>query len=468
MSVGLFLRCFCGFALQLVPCAILLLLPFQKNAFQSGRRHAFVLLIGVSLVLSLCYPLNVWRSMRLAENSNLDDNLFMLASVIAVSAVFITVTNESLIRKLTALFVVIGYAAVQFFLSNMLMDFLPLAKQDLIYSDATLAAYLIVTALLLPAAALFLCRRLKAYLVTLEQTGQIQTELIFLAAVFVLYLALNALYGALWVRLRDAHQLSFAYYIPFSLFLSVLLIVTFYFTINLSVFKARNAEQALELALMRQNYDHVEESMQQQRRALHDTRQLLRNISAIAKDATREELLHYLDEAMDYTSVSTTCFCENPCVNGLLGYYAELAEGQGVGFSARAVCGQLPFSDADLTILFSNVLDNAIRAAVEFGRANPPLRPEIRLTADTVKDQFAVQVENSCLSVSYSPAFSLGSGADQKGWLPSEAFLSTRRGGYGLRRMERIAGKYNGHIWFSFNADSHLFFTRAMLPLSEV
>jgi hypothetical protein len=145
--------------------------------------------------------------------------------------------------------------------------------------------------------------RLKNYLEILGHTDHSRLELGFLVVVLVLYLVLNALYSALWIQLRDALRLNFVYFIPFSLFLSLLLIFTFYCTINLSVFKARSAQQSVELALMRQNYDHIEENIGQHKRALHDTRQLLRNISTLAKDGTREDLLKYIDEAMEYTTV---------------------------------------------------------------------------------------------------------------------------------------------------------------------
>lgn len=468
MSVGLYLRNFCGFALQLIPCAMLLLVPFQDEVFAKSRRKAFALLVALSLGFSLCYPLNVFINMNHGANSNLDDNLYMLAAIAGVTALYVRMTRVSLMRKISALFVVISYAAVQFFLANMLMEFLPLEKQDMTYNDATLAAYLIVTAALLPAVSLFMRFKLKKYLNTLEDAPHARLEFIFLAAVLVMYLVLNALYSALWIRLRDAFQLSFVYFIPFSLFLSILLMFTFYFTINLSVFRARSAEQAVELALMRQNYTHIEENICQQKRALHDTRQLLRNISTLARDGTKDDLLRYIDDAMEYTRVSDTRFCSNLCVNGLLSYYAGLAETQGVSFSARAVCDHLPFSDADMTILLGNALDNAIRAAAEFGEMQPDSRPEIRFTADTINDQFAVQIENACLSVSYAPAAQKRNRTGVEMWLSADAFTSTHGGGYGLRRMEMIARKYGGHVWFSFDAKSRIFVTRLMLPVEEV
>lgn len=468
MSFGLYLRCFCGFALQLVPCAMLLPVPFRDEAFARGKRWACLGLAVLSVGFSLCYPLIVWLNMDQAVNSNLDDNLFMLVAIAGVTAFYARITQVNLIQKFSALFIVISYAAVQFFLANMLMDFLPLKKQDMTYNDATLVAYLIVTTVLLPLVALFMNSKLKKYLEILGHTNHSRLELGFLIAVLVLYLVLNALYSALWIKLRDTLQLSFVYFIPFSLFLSILLIFTFYFTINLSVFKARSAEQAVEIALMRQNYTHIEENIERQKRALHDTRQLLRSISALAKDGTKEELLKYIDEAMDYTTVSDTRFCENPCINGLLDYYAGFAEAQGVSLSVRAVCGRLPFSDADLTILLGNALDNAVRAASEYSKALPDSRPEIRFTADTINDQFAIQIENPCLAVSYATAFREGNHVGGEDWLPADAFKSMYGSGYGLRRMEMITGKSGGHAWFSYDAKDRVFVTRLMLSVSEV
>lgn len=133
MSVGSYLRSFFGFALQLVPCAMLLLVPFRGEAFRKGKKRAYALLAALSVGLSLCYPLDVWWFSRMAEkNTNLDDNAFMLLAVVGVTALFFRITRERHVKKLTVLFIVISYAAVQFFLSNMLMDFLPLKKQDMI------------------------------------------------------------------------------------------------------------------------------------------------------------------------------------------------------------------------------------------------------------------------------------------------------------------------------------------------
>ena len=78
MSTGLFFRGFCGFALQLVPSTLFMLLPFRKECFSIGKRRAFLLFAAVSIVLSMVYPLNVWLNKYSEKTGNLDDNLYML------------------------------------------------------------------------------------------------------------------------------------------------------------------------------------------------------------------------------------------------------------------------------------------------------------------------------------------------------------------------------------------------------
>jgi len=467
VPLNFYLRCFYGFTLQVVPCAVLLLFPFREKSFVHGRRRSIALFSVISLIFSLCFPFAAWWNRTFTNYENLLDNLYMLLTITGLTVSFFLVVRENYSQKCSVLFIVISYAAVQFFLSNMLMDFLPMARQDLVYNDATIAAFSIVTAVLFPPILLFMLRTMRSYLSNLTSPG-FQPEFLFLTVIFVLYLVLNALYTSLWVGIRDEFRLGFGYFIPYSLFLSFLLIITFFSTLRLSVFRTANAEQAKELALMQQNYLHIGENMKQQKQALHDTRQLLRHMAAIAQNGTKEDLQKYIDESLENAAISDRRFCANSCINGILQYYAGLAEKQGIHFSVQANCNKLPFSDADMTILFSNILDNALRSAAESAEADPKTDPEIRFTADTVQDQFAILIENSCLSVSYAKNFHHDNQTEREGWLPAGAFLSTHSGGYGLKRVEMIAEKYNGRAWFSYDPKNHLFGTRVMLSLSEV
>ena len=55
----------------------------------------------------------------------------------------------------------------------------------------------------------------------------------------------------------------------------------------------------------------MKENIEQQKRAMHDTRQMLRNVGPLAKAGKQAELLKYIAEDMDYTTVSDKRFCPN-------------------------------------------------------------------------------------------------------------------------------------------------------------
>jgi AraC-like DNA-binding protein len=139
-----------------------------------------------ALGFSLCFPPVAWWGMTKTDCGNLVDNLYMLLALLAVAAVFYSVFHVNYVQKFTVLFIVISFAAVQFFLSNMLMDFLPFRRADLVYDDATLAAFTIVTAVLFPPMLLFMKRTVKDYLSHLTDS-RLQPEFVFLLVVFVLF-----------------------------------------------------------------------------------------------------------------------------------------------------------------------------------------------------------------------------------------------------------------------------------------
>ena len=108
MSFSFYLRCFYGFAIQVVPCSLLLPLPFGRKSRPKERRRSFLLPAMVSLGFSLCFPPVAWWGMTKTDFGNLVDNLYMLLAILAVGAVFFTVFHVNYAQKLTVLFIVIG------------------------------------------------------------------------------------------------------------------------------------------------------------------------------------------------------------------------------------------------------------------------------------------------------------------------------------------------------------------------
>ena len=128
-----------GFALQILPCALLLPLPFDGTRFRRSRTRTFLLLGATALGLSLAFPFPSFWCMQNTSFGNLFGNGFILLSILIGVALFFRAVRDLIGRRLIVLFTVILYAAVQFSLSNVLMDYLPLKRQSWIYNDATVS-----------------------------------------------------------------------------------------------------------------------------------------------------------------------------------------------------------------------------------------------------------------------------------------------------------------------------------------
>ena len=124
----------------------------------------------------------------------------------------------------------------------------------------------------------------------------------------------------------------------------------------------------------------------------------------------------------------------------------------------------MPVEDTDLTILVSNIMENAIEGA-DIYRKKTGRNAEISIVAGIVKNYLALQVSNPCESVLYAPGVAEH---EKGGYLGAERFLSIHEnGGYGLKRISVIAGKYGGMAEFMFDEKKEVWTSRISIPLSK-
>ena len=104
--------------------------------------------------------------------------------------------------------------------------------------------------------------------------------------------------------------------------------------------------------------------MDEARRARHDLRQhygvLLSYADAGDYDAVRSYLEQFRQTPATKTSI---CYCGNSTVNAVVVYYLDRARRAGAEISARLELPEaLPVPDAELAVLFGNLLENAVEA----------------------------------------------------------------------------------------------------------
>jgi len=131
--------------------------------------------------------------------------------------------------------------------------------------------------------------------------------------------------------------------------------------------EARSTSQLLQTQLQGA-LQHIASLKQSHRQAsvyVHDLRHHLRYIHSLASEGNRDEIMKYvagIERSIDETTPQA--FCKNEMVNLILSYFKAQAERRGVTMDIRAdIPERLDLPDADLCVIISNALENAIKAA---------------------------------------------------------------------------------------------------------
>lgn len=139
------------------------------------------------------------------------------------------------------------------------------------------------------------------------------------------------------------------------------------------------------------------------------------------------------------TIPSVPRFCEHRVVDALVQAKAAACEGRGIAFeSSLDVPDAVPFSDAELCAVFSNILDNAVEGCAQADAQGRFVRVSSRCAGGF----FLITCENSC-DAEASPA-STGSAKPRALRLGSSDESPVMRHGWGQDILARLAACHEG------------------------
>lgn len=126
-------------------------------------------------------------------------------------------------------------------------------------------------------------------------------------------------------------------------------------------------EKNHQLSMQAVQYENLQEKITDARRAKHDVRHhitLMQEYLASGElDALREYLSSYNDSLPDDSLVR---FCENAAANAVLLYFAQQAKDNDIDYIVKAdIPSDIFVSDTDLSVLFGNLIENALDACRE-------------------------------------------------------------------------------------------------------
>lgn len=182
-------------------------------------------------------------------------------------------------------------------------------------------------------------------------------------------------------------------------------------------------------------YHFINEKIQESRKLRHDFGNQLQTIYRIIQSdrMPEQEATARLSKVLEKPKGlnPSARFCENIIVNVILGEKSRMAVRQGISFKASVVLPETFFVEkVDLCSIFSNLLDNAIRAAAQVVE-----KRSIYVEASALEGCCMIVTVNSCGRDSEKPsATALAAGR------------ADVRDGYGLCILRSIGEKYGGEL----------------------
>ena len=450
---------FFAFFLSVVPFALLLFLPSilcEKECFRIRPVMAVTILAICLIVMAAPFPF-------FSDNGILNGYLFLASAFCFL--VFASLVRISATEKTTSLYTAFMFKSTQSILvltiecAKDLSNVTDLEAVSPITAgiDAVHVGLMLVTdLLLLPLAVLFAVRimrpclqYLKPAVLWLDMGMTLLFNVVMLLTGFFFVGVVLSVGGSMWILALCVLPLA----------AGQCLVVLFTFKTSLSM--AREIETAMEMKLVRENAKTIQRELERSRIVFHDLRQLLRQLHTISGQDS-EQLKPYIEKITELAQHSNIFFCENKCLNSLFQYYTGFAASKQIPISISAAVGEVCISDADLSILISNAMENAVTGAEEYQQQTGQ-SPMIAVAAGIVKNRLAFQVDNSCASVRYAPFISE---RERSCFLSAEAFLSSHEGGgHGLQRMQYLARNYQGNAHFRFDSEKRLWTTRINLSV---
>ena len=205
-------------------------------------------------------------------------------------------------------------------------------------------------------------------------------------------------------------------------------------------------EENHQLTMQAMQYENLKEKIAEARRAKHDVRHhiaLIQEYLAEGEiDALREYLGRYSESLPDDSLVT---FCENTAANAVLLYFAQKAKSKDIDYIVKAdIPNDIFVSDTDISVLFGNLIENALDACAEEQCSNRSIIIRAGLTGGSL----CVTVDNTF--------------TDTLRYTNDGELLSTKHKGMGLgtRSVRSIAAHYGGIC--RFEAKDGMFYASVM------
>ncbi len=213
-------------------------------------------------------------------------------------------------------------------------------------------------------------------------------------------------------------------------------VVTYFIILQLLYYESEKSRLEYQEVLNQSQYKNLSKRIDEARKSRHDIRHHFLMLDTLAKEGNLKGIREYLSQFSEkQASDSVLVYCEHFATNALLSYYSQQAEEEGMEFSAKCnIPSEIGISNKDLTIILSNLLENAMNAC--------------RKIEDGPRSiQMVGRYQDAGLMLKIKNTSSAAPKVDHNG-----RYISTSHSGYGVgvESVQTIVKKYNGLMQMNF------------------
>ncbi len=229
-------------------------------------------------------------------------------------------------------------------------------------------------------------------------------------------------------------------------------VVTYFILLQLISFESENARLEYQEELNQSQYQHLSRRIDEARKSRHDIRHHFLIIDALAKEGNIQGIKEYLVQfSASHVHDDVLVYCKHFATNALFSYYSQQAKDEGFEFFVQCnLPSEVAFPDKDLTVIFGNLLENAMNACRK------------------VKDQKA-GISVNCKYDGASLAFIIKNTSSETPKKDKNGvFLSTSHSGrgIGIESVKTIVEKYHGIMQIQY--ENAIFSVSIMIPVGNL
>lgn len=448
-----------GFWLQLFPCVLIIFLPFSAEAYRVKKRSFLIGMTAFTVGCSALYSAVLClRDTEKVPYHNMISNVSMLIALLLILGAYVLLVRESMMKKLLVFSVAGFYGVAVFMLINLIDPFFSDAEYIGIYAYDWLtdAECAVISAVLFTVLVVAVIRPLSEYIREIEPQSM-KREFAIATVSTLFYFIMEFYCSTLFSTFSgfDGVWGISQYQLLIMILIMAYQIAIYWLIFRESVRRKHDSDRRRALEIRQLQYEMIVGDMENIRRMRHDLRHHYATLGDMLERGRLDEMREYISGQLDATvKHDSEVYCQNVAINGLLQCYIGMARDEDIRCDVKADCAEAAIEPADLTVIFGNAMENAIISC----RKCPENR-WIEIQIGTFGGSLAIEISNSCREVKLAPSYR---GAE--GFLPAEAYLSTRRdGGYGLGSIAHTARKYDGTAQFKFDGGEQAFTARIRL-----